>query len=285
MMLDPDSIGRRTEPRLVEWTDRETLLYALGVGCGVDDLAFTTENSHRIEQQVLPTFAVIACPAWGVEMIGSFDLSRLLHGSQRIRLHSPLPAAGKLNVTCEIADILDKGEGKNAVVVFKSTGVDPVSGDTVAESEMTSVIRGAGGFGGVKGSSPANPVPPEREPDHRVTATTTADQALVYRLSGDRNPLHSDPEFAARAGFPRPILHGLCTFGIAGRALVQSLCDGDASKLTGMSARFTAPVLPGESLTTSVWLSGDGAVFHTDAHSTGGGARRVLEGGMAQWLR
>lgn len=286
MTLDPNSIGRRTETRLVEWSDRETLLYALGVGCGVDNLAFATENTEGVEQQVLPTFAVIACPAWGaVEMIGSFDMSKLLHGSQRIRLHSPLPAEGKLNVVSEVADIQDKGEGKNAIVVFKSTGVDPDTGDTVAESELTAVIREAGGFGGVKGSSAAPPTPPEREPDHLLTATTTPSQALIYRLSGDRNPLHSDPAFAARAGFPRPILHGLCSFGIAGRALIASLCAGDASKLVGMSARFSAPVLPGESLTTSVWrLSSDNAVFLTDAISESGVARRVLDGGIAECL-
>lgn len=285
-MLDPDAIGLQTPPRLVEWTDRETLLYALGVGCGVGDLAFTTENSHGVEQQVLPTFAVIACPAWGVEMVGSFDMTRLLHGSQRIRLHSPLPPAGSLNVICEVADIQDKGEGKNAVVVIKSTGVDPVTGDTVAESEMTAVIRGAGGFGGTRGTSPNASTPPNRAPDYRITSTTSAEQALIYRLSGDRNPLHSDPEFAARAGFPRPILHGLCTFGVAGRALVEAVVAGDATKLTAVSARFTAPVLPGESLTTSVWsVSPESAVFVTEALSPSGYVRPVLEGGSAQWLR
>lgn len=284
-MLDPNSIGRRTETRLVEWTDRETLLYALGVGCGVDDLAFTTENSHGVDQQVLPTFAVIACPAWGaVEMIGSFDTSRLLHGAQRIRLHSPLPAAGRLNVVSEVADIRDKGEGKNAIVTFRSTGVDVATGETVAESEMTAVIRGAGGFGGATGTPTPTPTPPDRLPDHRTTSTTSAEQALLYRLSGDRNPLHSDPEFAARAGFPRPILHGLCTFGVAGRALVESCVGGDASRLSEVSARFTAPVLPGESLATSVWTSSDGsATFVTDALSPTGYARRVLEGGCARW--
>src|SRR5690349_17801032 len=116
MTLDPHSIGRRSQPRLIEWSDRDTLLYALGVGCGVDDLAFTTENSDGINQQVLPTFVVIACPSWGaVEMIGSFDMSKLLHGSQRIRLFAPLPPAGTLSVVSEVADIQDKGEGRNAI--------------------------------------------------------------------------------------------------------------------------------------------------------------------------
>ncbi|AKK25480.1 MaoC/PaaZ C-terminal domain-containing protein [Mycobacterium sp. EPa45] len=287
MALDPNSIGRRTEPKLIEWTDRETLLYALGVGCGVDDLAFTTENSHGIQQQVLPTFAVIACPSWGaVDMIGTFDMSKLLHGSQQIRLFSPLPAAGRLHVVSEVADLQDKGPSKNAIVVFRSTGVDPDTGQLVAESEMTAVIRGAGGFGGPAGGRPQAPQPPDRAPDWRVGLSTREDQALIYRLSGDRNPLHSDPWFASQmAGFTVPILHGLCTYGVAGRALVATVGGGDASNITSMSSRFTSPVYPGETLFTSIWALGSGtAVFRTEASpEDGSNPRTVLDDGLAEY--
>src|SRR6476646_1000638 len=194
MPIDPNAVGARTDSKPYEWTDRETLLYALGVGCGTADLAFTTENSHDIPQQVLPTYAVIACPAWGAAAkVGSFNWAMLLHGSQQIRLHAPLPPSGKLNVSSEVADIQDKGEGKNAILVLKGTDTDPETGEVVAESESTAVIRGEGGFVGQPGERPGAPTFPDREPDAKVALATTEDQPLIYRLSGDRNPLHSDP--------------------------------------------------------------------------------------------
>ncbi len=287
MAIDPTAIGATVGPHLFEWTDRDTMLYALGVGAGTHDLAFTTENSHGIDQQVLPTYAVIACPAFGaIGKIGSFNFGMLLHGSQHIRLFAPLPPAGKLNVTSEVADLQDKGEGKNAVVVLKGTGTDPESGQPVAESVTTLVIRGEGGFGGEPGRRPQAPEIPDREPDTRIALTTREDQALIYRLSGDRNPLHSDPWFARElAGFPKPILHGLCTYGVAGRVLVSELGKGDASRITSIAARFTAPVFPGDTLTTSVWRTERGqAVFRTEASNPDGtDARLVLEDGAAEY--
>jgi acyl dehydratase len=210
MPIDPNAIGAKTKPNIFEWTDRDTLLYALGVGAGTQDLAFTTENSHDIPQQVLPTYAVIAClPFAAAGKIGTFNFATLLHGSQEIRLHKPLPPAGKLSVVAEVADIQDKGEGKNAIVMLKATGTDPDTSDVIAETLTTAVIRGEGGFGGQPGQRPVAPEIPNREPDAGVALPTREDQALIYRLSGDRNPLHSDPWFAQNlAGFPRPILHG-----------------------------------------------------------------------------
>ena len=155
MPIDPNAIGAKTDPHVFEWTDRDTLLYALGVGAGTDDLAFTTENSHDIPQQVLPTYAVIACPAFAAAgKIGTFNFAMLLHGSQSIRLYEPLPPAGKLSVVGEVADIQDKGEGKNAVVMLKATGTNPDTGKVVAETMATAVIRGEGGFGGQPGQRP-----------------------------------------------------------------------------------------------------------------------------------
>jgi acyl dehydratase len=288
MPIDPNAVGAKTKPHLVEWTDRETLLYALGVGAGVDDLAFTTENSHGISQQVLPTYAVIACPAFGaIGKIGTFNFGMLLHGSQQVRLFKPLPAAGKLSVVSDVADLQDKGEGKNAVVVLRGRGSDPDTGEVLAETVTTLVIRGEGGFGGQPGQRPVAPAVPDREPDARGALTTREDQALIYRLSGDRNPLHSDPWFAREmAKFPKPILHGLCTYGFAGRVLVAELGGGDASKITSVDARFTAVVFPGDTLTTSIWRTEPGqAVFRTEASNPDGSETRlVLEDGVAEYV-
>ena len=290
MAIDPNAVGATTEPMLFEWTDRDTLLYALGVGAGTEDLSFTTENSHDITQQVLPTYAVICCPAFGAAgKVGSFNWAMLLHGSQGVRLHAPLPAAGKLSVVTEVADIQDKGAGKNAIIMLRARGSDPDTGTLVAETLTTLVIRGEGGFGGEPGQRPVAPEIPDREPDARVALSTREDQPLIYRLSGDRNPLHSDPWFAKElAGFPKPIMHGLCTYGFSGRALVAELGNGEAGAITSIDARFTKPVFPGETLTTSIWRTEPGkAVFRTEASGAsgpdGGDARLVLEDGAVEY--
>lgn len=287
MPINPNAIGAKTAPQPYEWTERDTLLYALGVGAGAADLAFTTENSHDIPQQVLPTYAVIACAAWGAAAeVGEFNWAMLLHGSQQIRLHEPLSPSGKLNVHSEVVDIQDKGEGKNAILVFKGVGTDSDTGNVVAETVSTAVIRGEGGFGGQPGERPVKPEIPDREADAKVALATTEDQPLIYRLSGDRNPLHSDPWFAQNlAGFPKPILHGLCTYGVAGRVLVAELGGNDATKITAVGARFTSPVFPGETLTTSIWRTEPGhAVFRTEAaESDGSNLRIVLDDGTAEF--
>jgi len=287
MAIDPSAIGAVTEPKVYEWTERDTLLYALGVGAGTSDLAFTTENSHDVPQQVLPTFAVICCMGFAATpLVGSFNWGMLLHGSQEIRLSAPLPAAGSLSVIAEVADIQDKGEGKNAIIILRARGTDPATGAQIAETLTTLVIRGDGGFGGQPGQRAAAPEFPDREPDARIALPTRADQALIYRLSGDRNPLHSDPWFARElAGFPTPILHGLCTYGFAGRALLAELAGGQASRLTAVAARFSAPVFPGETLTTSIWRTGSGrAVYRTEASGPdGSNARVVLDDGVAEY--
>ena len=286
--MDYETIKNWRFPETVhEYDERDTMLYALGVGAGLDDLAFTTENSHDIAQQVLPTYAVIACPAFGaIGKIGTFNFGMLLHGSQQIRLFAPLPPAGKLSVVSDVADLQDKGVGKNAVVVLRGRGTDPETSELVAETVTTLVIRKEGGFGGEPGQRPVAPQVPDREPDARVALPTREDQALIYRLSGDRNPLHSDPWFAREmAGFPKPILHGLCTYGVAGRVLVAELGGGDAAKIKSIAARFTAPVFPGDTLTTSVWRTEPGhALFRTEASNPDGSdARLVLEDGVAEY--
>jgi len=285
--LDPTAIGATADPMPFAWTERDTMLYALGVGAGTADLAFTTENSHDTPQQVLPTYAVICCMGFAaVGKIGTFNPALLLHGSQEVRLFAPLPPAGSLQVVAEVADIQDKGEGKNAIVMLRARGTDSKTSELIVETLTTLVIRKAGGFGGEPGQRAVAPQIPDTEPDSRVAYATREDQALLYRLSGDRNPLHSDPWFATTlAGFPKPILHGLCTYGFAGRALVAELGGGDASRVGAISARFTDPVFPGETLTTSIWRTEPGkAVFRTEAAGPdGANPRVVLDDGAVEY--
>ncbi|HUR50356.1 MAG TPA: MaoC/PaaZ C-terminal domain-containing protein [Acidimicrobiales bacterium] len=268
MAINPGAVGAVGEPVERSWTSKDCLLYALGVGTGADDplseLEFTTENSHGIEQKVLPSYAVIAGSAgapW--KEVGEFDFAKLVHGEQSFEVFGPISANGRVSVTGRIAEIWDKGKG--AVVVTECDSVDPDSGELRFRTRASAFIRGEGGFGGERGPSSAGSQVPDRDPDHVVTYRTRPDQALLYRLSGDRNALHSDPAFAARAGFDRPILHGLCTFGFTGRALLHSLCSGDPARFRSMSARFTSPVYPGDGLTVKIWTEGEGeAVFRTE---------------------
>ena len=275
MPIDPSAVGSESGPVERSWTSKDALLYAVGVGAGTAELPFTTENSAGIDQQVLPTFAVIV-GAGGAPfgMVGDIDFTQLVHGEQAIELAGPIPVEGTVKTTGKITGIYDKGKG--AVIATESVSVDATTGEPRFTTRSSVYIRGAGGFGGERGPSGPRNVPPERDPDHRVSYLTSPDQALVYRLSGDRNPLHSDPEFAKLGGFDRPILHGLCTYGFTGRALLHSLCSGDPNRFRSMEGRFSSPVFPGETLTIRAWDTGDGeAVFQTAADD----GRVVLDGG------
>jgi acyl dehydratase len=206
--------------------------------------------------------------------IGTFNPAMLVHGEQSIELFSEIPPEGAVSSVGEVTAIWDKGKG--AVVEIQTVSTDKATGDKLFATTMSAFIRGEGDFGGERGPSGPRNVPPEREPDASVTYQTRPDQALTYRLSGDRNPLHSDPAFAAMGGFDRPILHGLCTYGFTGRALLHTLCDSDPSAFTSMEGRFSSPVFPGEALTINMWREGDGtAIFQT----TGGDGRVVLDAG------
>jgi len=258
MTIDPNAVGVSGDPTERSWTSKDCLLYALGVGAGVDELEFTTEKA----QQVLPTFAVII-GGGGVPFnkIGSFNPAMLVHGEQAIEVYAPIPPEGTVRSTGRIAAIWDKGKG--AVVVMESESVNAANDEPLFKTTMSAFIRGEGGFGGERGPSADASGPPDRAPDHQVTYATRPDQALLYRLSGDRNPLHSDPEFARMAGFERPILHGLCTYGFTGRALLHNLCDGDPARFRSMAVRFSKPVLPGDTLSVSMWVEGNEARFQT----------------------
>ncbi|MCU0268636.1 MAG: enoyl-CoA hydratase [Acidimicrobiales bacterium] len=275
MPIDPSAVGLRSEPTEHSWTSRDAIIYALGVGAGTDELAFTTENTSGVPQQVLPTMAVVLGVGGFSVMgrIGSFNPAMLVHGEQATELYGPIPVEGTVSTVGEVAGIYDKGKG--ALVVLELTSTDVATGDVLFKNRMSAFIRGEGGWGGDRGPSGPQNEAPDRDPDHVVTYTTRPDQALLYRLSGDRNPLHSDPAFAAMGGFDRPILHGLCTYGFTGRALLHALCGGDPTRFRSLQGRFTSPVFPGENLTVQMWLDGDGAVFRT----CGSDGRVVLDSG------
>jgi acyl dehydratase len=266
MTLDHSLLGVPGEPAERSWTSADALLYAVGVGAGLGDplreLEFTTENCAGIRQQVLPTFGVLIAQSRPARSLGDFDRAMLVHAEQAFELHRPLPTEGTVRTVSTVTGIYDKGSG--ALVASESVAVDAATGQPLVTSRSGTFIRGEGGFGGDRDASEPWHVP-DREPDCQVIQPTRPEQALIYRLSGDRNPLHVDPEFAARGGFARPILHGLCTYGVTGRALLLALCGGDPARFRGMSGRFSAPVLPGDSLVVSIWRSGDGddAVFRT----------------------
>jgi len=266
MALDHSLVGVPSEPHLRSWDSKDALLYAVGVGAGLGDplqeLEFTTENSEGIEQQVLPTYAVLIAQAPMTRSLGDFDRAMLVHAEQYFELHRPLPVAGTVSTTSTVTGIYDKGSG--ALVVTENVAVDAATGEPLVTSRSGAFIRGQGGFGGPRSTDPPWQLP-DRAPDHQVVRETRPEQALLYRLSGDRNPLHVDPKFAARGGFSQPILHGLCTYGVTGRALLRVLCDGDPARFRSMSGRFTRPVLPGEPLTISIWRQEDGdtALFQT----------------------
>jgi len=266
MALNHSLVGVPGEPAERSWDSKDALLYAVGVGAGLGDplqeLEFTTENSEGIEQQVLPTYAVLIAQGRTSGQLGDFDRAMVVHAEQAVELHRPLPVAGTVRTTSTVTGIYDKGSG--ALVVTENVAVDAASGEPLATTRSSAFIRGEGGFGGERGTDAAWDRP-DREPDHQVTYQTRPEQALVYRLSGDRNPLHVDPKFAARGGFDRPILHGLCTYGVTGRALLHVLCDSEPARFRSMSGRFSRPVWPGESLTVSVWREdgSDTALFQT----------------------
>ena len=280
MPINPDAAGAMTGPFDSGWSQDDTMLYALSVGAGMDDplgaeLAFVTENTAGVELVALPTMAmvlggVLSAPS-PMKQIGPYDPKMSVHGSVEVTLHRPLPPAGEVSSTVTVASINDKKSG--ALVELQVDATDPTGGPmfTVRNGIF---IRGEGGWGGDPGPTWRVPNLDEREPDHVVPQTIRPDQTLLYRLNGDRNPLHSDPSVARAAGFDRPILHGSCTVGFVGRALVSAICDGDPSHVQGFGCRFASPTMPGDTINTMIWRTGDGAHFATYV-----GDRAVLSAG------
>lgn len=235
---------------------KDTILYALGVGCGGDpmdrsELPFVYEDGLK----ALPTMAVVlGYPGfWLKDPNTGVDWRKVLHGEQGLVIHKPLPATGTVIGRTRITEIIDKGPGKGALIYSDRDVIDKASGDLLATLTSTTFVRGEGGFGGPSGPAPEPHPLPERAPDAAVDLKTLPQAALIYRLSGDWNPLHADPDVAAGAGFPQPILHGLCTYAVAGRAILKACCGHDPARLRRLDVRFSAPVMPGETIRTEIW--------------------------------
>lgn len=255
--INPDKLLNLHIPeREQSYTIKDTILYALGCGFGLDpcdegQLAFAYEK----DLQALPMMAsVLAYPGfWIRDLDTGIDWVKLLHGEQGLTLHKPLPVQGTVVSSSRVVDIIDKGEGRGALVIWQKELYDKASGDHLATVETVAFCRGDGGFGGPSGAQPQPHAIPDRAPDIECVLPTSPQAALIYRLSGDWNPLHAEPAVARAAGFERPILHGLATFGVAGHALLRSLGNYNTETLRSMKARFTTPVYPGETLSTEIW--------------------------------
>lgn len=264
------------------YTTNDTILYALGLGVGSDalnaaDLRFTFEEQPGFA--ALPFMAaVLGTPGfWVRDPESGIDWTKVLHGEQGIALHSTIPVEGTLIAQNRVAEIIDKGADKGALLYIEREITDKATGQRIATTTSTTFARGDGGFGGPTG--PLKPVHqlPDRTPDLSLDTPILPQAALIYRLSGDPNPLHASPEIAAKAGFKAPILHGLCTFGVAGCAVLKSCCNNDPARLKSFDLRFSSPVFPGETVTTEIWQDGDTVSFRAHVED-----RTVLNNGVAR---
>lgn len=254
-VLSTDLAGFEFEPAEVSWDEKDVMLYALGVGCKPStELDFLYEGRGPL---VLPTFAVIP----GMRAMGSINkvvklpIARILHGEQGLQLHRAIPPSGTFQMASRISEVWDKGKAGVLGVTADFSDAD----GPVFSTHSTLFWIGGGGFGGKKGPSTSGlNLPPEREPDHLVRYKTTEEQGAIYRLSGDRVPLHIDPDFAQQAGYEKPFMHGLCTYGFVGRAILHTLCDGNPGNFRGMSGRFAERVEFEDEIVVKIWDQGDG---------------------------
>ena len=257
MPFDPQKILNWKFPEIEHtYSERDTMLYALGLGCGSDaaevgDLKYVYEGGLV----ALPTMAVVlAYPGnWLESKESTADYSKVLYGEQYLTIHRPIPAAGSVVGRGRVKDLLDKGKEKGAVLYVERQILDKADGQPIATMTSAAMLRGDGGFGGKPGPQPPPHVLPDGPARLSLDIKVAPNAALIYRLSGDRNPLHADPAAAAKGGFKMPILHGLCTYGVAGRAIVKSCCGDDPTRLKGLQVRFSSPVFPGETIRTEMW--------------------------------
>lgn len=256
--VDLSIIGKKSDPLVFEYTWKDVVLYALGVGASADELSFVYENTSG-GLKVLPSFCVVPAIRAFPDIGDNIEWSSILHGEQIIRLFRPFPAEGKTIQVGEVRNIYDKGKG--ALFDIKITG-QMEDGNRLYEAIWRLFYVGGGGFGGDPGLKAAPLNPPEGEnPAFCISDKVAEHQAVLYRLNGDLNPLHLDPEAAKRGGFERPILHGLCTFGFATRAIVNGPLNGDVARLKEFKARFSNAVYPGDTLTTEGWRYDDGYII------------------------
>lgn len=260
MPLSSSIVGYTTKPFTFTFDWRTLALYALGIGAKREELDYVYEGA-RGGMKVYPTFAVIPANAAAFDVLhqAEADLATIVHGGQTIRIHRPIPSSGTLTTVGTLTGIYDLKKFAQVIIETKTT----LDGEPVFDTVWSIIVRGAGGFGGPR--PPHNeveaPVPKDREPDWVVEEATSPEQALLYRISGDVNPLHADPEFAAKAGFPQgPILHGLCTYGFAARAIIKHAAGGDPTRLRTYAAQFRKPVWPGDTIVTQGYALGNGKV-------------------------
>lgn len=260
--VDLSVIGKKTEPRVFEYTWKDVVLYALGVGATAEELSFVYQNVPG-GLKVLPSFCVVPAIRAFPKLGENLEWSLMLHGEHTIKLSRPIPPGGKIVQIGEVTNIFDKGKG--AVYHIQITG-ETEDGNHLYDVEWVIFYVGAGGFGGDPGpkAEPLNP-PGGEDPDFSISYEVADNQAALYRLSGDLNPLHLDPEAAKRGGFDRPILHGLCTYGFATRAIVNGPLDGDVERLKEFRARFSDPVYPGDTLITQGWKVDGGYIIQVKA--------------------
>lgn len=266
----PDILSLTSDGFESTYRDRETMLYALGVGLGADpmnekELPFVYENGLK----ALPTMATVI--AWGAGgLVGQMGINYLMvvHGEQKLTIHKPLPTEATITASTRVLAALDKGKDKGAVIYTEMT-ISEKGGDKLATLVSGTFARGDGGFGGPAEGGPDVHTVPTRPHDAELEIATRPDQALIYRLSGDRNPLHSDPAVAKMAGFPRPILHGLCTYAITSRAILQTYADFDPARIKSHDVRFSSPVFPGETIVTRMWKDGDIVSFEASVKERG----------------
>ena len=269
MAIDYNRIRNWPFPEVEQtYTEKDSMLYALGVGYGHDP---TDEAQLRFvyEKNLLaaPTMPVVlGYPGfWMKDPASGIDWVKIVHGEQALRLHRPIPAAGTVLGRTRVKAVVDKGRDKGALVILERSVIDKASGTLLATLDHTTFCRGDGGFGKGDEAPPPPPAVPEGTPDASCDLPTLPQAALIYRLCADRNPLHAEPAVARAAGFPRPILHGLCTYGVAGPAILRTFCNYQPEKLSGLSVRFSAPVYPGETLRTEMWRRGDTILFRSRA--------------------
>jgi acyl dehydratase len=280
MPLQPERLlNHRFEEISQRYAPRDAILYALGVGLGCDPVD-RTDLDYLLEDRltVLPTFAVtlaspgrwIAAPEFGVDFV------KLVHAEQAAWFHAPLPSAAEVVGRARIVSLADRGVERGAVLVLEREIADAGNGARYCTLQQTLLLRGDGGFGGPP-AKPAAAVVPEREPDLRVTVPVSPRAALIYRLSGDSNPLHADPDVARRAGFERPILHGLASYAMAGAAVARA-CSREPAEVGALACRFSGVIFPGDSIEFAVWRDGARAFFQAFV-----GTRKVLDQGIVSF--
>jgi acyl dehydratase len=258
MPINYDEImSLKSENIEISYTDKDSILYGLGVGLGndpmnMDELKYVYENG----QIALPSMATNFQYHSSLLMSANLNFIMVVHGEQKLSIINPIPVSGEFVADMKVINCFDKGASKGAIVEVETTVKLKSDGTEICKLISTTFARGDGGFGGPE-SPPQKVYEPEGTPDIVDEITTKPDQALIFRLSGDYNPLHSDPNFAKAAGFPKPILHGLCTYGVACRSIVKTACDKDVKKLKSFNCRFSSPVFPGETIVTEMWKNGN----------------------------